>query len=325
MSERCPIELSELTACMREALGNGFTAVKAKRLHGGAQKTVYLVQAQNGFKLMFYIWDLKQNYFEEEVAANYANGEQGSFGAELFRRNNQYLIEQGVRTPALYAMDSSQEKYPFDFALVEYVSGGDLLPYLEHPSEALRDQVFGKCNELLRSLHQIKRSSWGKVWHPADRYSKPCETGIYDNAIIQLDFLAGEVSRVAQQHERLLDVLEGMRCTIVPRAEYSLIHSELGPDHILLNESLEPYFIDIEGAEFFDLEYEHSFLQFRFPNYEQYLSRDDLDEQRLRFYRFCHHISCASGGLKLLQRGFPDRQLAMEIHASNLAQTLSYT
>jgi hypothetical protein len=42
------------------------------------------------------------------------------------------------------------------------------------------------------------------------------------------------------------------------------IHGELGPDHILVNESLTPFLIDIEWAMFFDIEHEHSFLELRF-------------------------------------------------------------
>ena len=57
------------------------------------------------------------------------------------------------------------------------------------------------------------------------------------------------------------------------------LYMELGPDHVLINDKLEPYLIDIEGTEFFDIEHEHSFLQFRFGDYYRYLKNDTLDPQ----------------------------------------------
>jgi hypothetical protein len=81
----------------------------------------------------------------------------------------------------------------------------------------------------------------------------------------------------------------------------------------LVNGDLEPYLIDIEGAMFFDIEHEHSFLQFRFGEYYSYLKNNDLDDERMLFYRLHHHISVTSGGLKLLNGTFPDKQFAKGI------------
>ncbi|REE56474.1 phosphotransferase family enzyme [Paenibacillus taihuensis] len=327
----CPIRPENLTSEVRRALGNEFAVADAVNMHGGAQKVVYRVRTVNGFTLMLYIWDISHNYFQAEVeeAAAEENGGQRSFGAELFRSNNRFMREHGIRTPAIYAMNTSQEQYSFDYALVEYIGGGDLEPYMNHPSEAVRDQVLGGCRELLGKLHQIRHTSWGPLTAggrlpDGDGQRVSCEAGIHDNAIRNLAFLAQETKLSQLKQGRLEELLERIRAGIVPRADYRFIHSELGPDHILVNEQLEPYLIDIEGAAFFDQEYEHSFLQFRFAGYERYLAREDLDPVRMRFYKLCHHISCATGGLKLLQRGFPNRELANAIMSSNLSQTLSY-
>ncbi|AZN42972.1 phosphotransferase [Paenibacillus albus] len=325
----CPISQGDLTIAMQQAFGNEYTVAEAANMHGGAQKVVYLVRTSNGFTLMLYIWDITHNYFQEEIeeAAAEGNEEQRSFDVELFLINNRFLREHGIRTPAIYSMNRSRERYPFDYALVEYVGGGDLQPYMDHPSIAVRDKVFGGCRELLGKLHAIQHTSWGQLTaagKPDGKHATSCEAGIHDNAIRNLAFLTQETKLTKLQQGKLGELLVSLRESIVPRADYRFIHSELGPDHILLNEQLEPYLIDIEGAGFFDLEHEHSFLQFRFANYEHYLARTDLDAVRMRFYKLCHHISCADGGLKLLQRGFPNRALAHDIMSSNLSQTLSY-
>lgn len=327
----CPIRLDDLTSEVRQALGNDYAVADVVNMRGGAQKVVYRVRTGDGFALMLYVWDISNNYFQAEIEESAAeeNEEQWSFGAWRFRSNNRFMREHGIRTPAIFAMNTSQEQYPFDYALVEYVGGGNLEPYMNHSSADVRDRVFGGCKELLGKLHQIRHSSWGRISAegslPDCRIrNQSCEAGVHDNAKRNLAFLLQEAKLTKLQEGKLAELLERIRGEFVTRADYRYIHSELGPDHILLNEQLEPYLIDIEGAQLFDLEYEHSFLQFRFANYERYLAKDDLDPIRMRFYKLCHHISCAVGGLKLLQRGFPNRTLAHDIMASNLSQTLSY-
>ncbi|SEN84203.1 phosphotransferase family protein [Paenibacillus sp. OV219] len=326
----CKVQRGDLTSELHQAFGNDYSVAEATNMHGGAQKVVYRVRASNGFTLMLCIWDITNNYFQaeiEEAAATEGNEEQRSFDVELFLSNNRFMREHGIRTPAIYAMNRSREQYPFDYALVEYVGGGDLQPYMEHPSTAVRDKVFGGCRDLLGKLHQIRHTSWGQLTlagKPGGHRPANCEDGIHDNASRNLVFLSQEAKLSQEQQGKLDELLAKVCSSIVPRTDYRFIHNELGPDHILLNEQLEPYLIDIEGAGFFDLEYEHSFLQFRFANYERYLARTDLDEVRMRFYKLCHHISCTAGGLKLLQRGFPNRTLAHDIMSSNLSQTLSY-
>lgn len=82
---------------------------------------------------------------------------------------------------------------------------------------------------------------------------------------------------------------------------------------MIVTDQLEPCLIDIEGAEFYDIEHEHSFLEMRFGEYYRYLNDVPLDENRKLFYKFHHHLSLISGGLKLVHRGFPDQQLAQGI------------
>lgn len=59
--------------------------------------------------------------------------------------------------------------------------------------------------------------------------------------------------------------------------EYSFIHYELGPNHVMVDENNVTYLIDIEGAKFFDVEMEYSFLQMRFGQNYYYLKRDNVN------------------------------------------------
>lgn len=134
-----------------------------------------------------------------------------------------------------------------------------------------------------------------------------------DNAQKQLRYASRHVEIIRNHYDKLLDTLHEFESQIQPRQKYGFIHGELGPDHVLVNDRLEPYIIDIEGAMFFDIEHEHSFLEFRFGDFYRYVKKDSLEPQRMLFYRFHHHISLISGGLKLLHRGFPDERFAKEL------------
>ncbi|BBH24808.1 aminoglycoside phosphotransferase [Paenibacillus baekrokdamisoli] len=317
--EHCPISKAYLTKCFKEVLGITSKITNLTNFHGGAQKTVFKVQFEDGLQLVLYIWDLTSNYFEEEI--NTSTDEHESFGAELFENNNRFLIHQGIKTPALYYMNKERTQYPFDFAIVEYVSGDNLSEFINSESgvEAI---VFDRFAQLLERMHSIRSMGWGQVGKV--KHTEPCHRMVYDNTLEAIRYTCGYVEVFAMNESRLVEMLQRLNAAIRPRQDYGFIHDELGPDHVLVNDKLEPYLIDIEGARWFDIEHEHSFLQFRFENYNRYLSRTDLDEDRMRFYKLCHHLSCASGGLKLMQRGFPNQKLAKEIFESNVQSSLNF-
>lgn len=320
-NDGCPIETGYLSQCMKEAFGKTRRVASLSNFHGGAQKTVYKARCEDGFQLVLYIWDMTRNYFQEEIQAAADNHE--SFGADLFENNNRFLLQQGIKTPALYYMNKERTAYAFDFALVEYVHGGDLSTFYK-AERNVQDHVFGQFKEQLMQMHAARRKTWGKAGVNTEAYKEPCHIEVYENALEQLRYASGFVDRLAGSQRQLTQMLDRFVTVLAPRSDHGFIHAELGPDHVLVNDRLEPYIIDIEGAMFFDIEHEHSFLQFRFDNYTRYLARTDLDEDRMRFYKLCHHLSLASGGLKLMQRGFPNRKLAEDICQSNVQRSLDF-
>ena len=134
-----------------------------------------------------------------------------------------------------------------------------------------------------------------------------------DRALRQLARAAERVPRIADARSRLAERLRTMADAIRPRTEYALIHGELGPDHVLLNERREPVLIDIEGTMYFDAEWEHVFLRLRFGQAYRWLRADGLDERRLRLYSLALDLSLIEGPLRLLDGGFPDRDVMLAI------------
>lgn len=62
--------------------------------------------------------------------------------------------------------------------------------------------------------------------------------------------------------------MHALASAVRPRARHTLIHGELGPDHVLVGAGGEPVPVDIEGLLYFGPEWEHVFLELRFgPHY----------------------------------------------------------
>ncbi|HEY7431303.1 MAG TPA: hypothetical protein VH641_11285 [Streptosporangiaceae bacterium] len=116
----------------------------------------------------------------------------------------------------------------------------------------------------------------------------------------------------------------GLAAAVRPRAEYSLVHGELGPDHVLVDERGGPVLIDVEGLMFFDAEWEHAFLRLRFGEHYPALRPDGLDDQRLRFYALALDLSLIAGPLRLLDGDFPDRGAMLSIVHHAVERALSY-
>jgi hypothetical protein len=310
MEFNCHLDLADLQEYMGKIFGTSNLVENVTRMHGGAQKVVYKIDCSNGFSCVLYVWDLTMNYFQEEIIKEEIHAQ--SYGGDLFELNNKYLTERGIRTPILYNLNKERNKYPYDYALVEYVAGQKSEVFFDHFDLNVKDKVFERIGDILTSMHAIERSTYGKLDQSGFNMDK-CHRLQMKNAEADLVYTSKHIKTIQVSHNELLDKMYELESMIEPRSRYSFIHGELGPDHILVNDKLEPYLIDIEGAEFFDIEHEHSFLKFRFGEYYRYLKNDHLDMNRMNFYKFHHHISLTDGFLKLLHRGFPNQQFAKDL------------
>lgn len=324
MKYHCHLDAADLQEYVKKVFGNSYLVTKVSKLEGGAQKVVYKLDCTGGFSCILYVWDLTMNYFQEEIVNAEINAQ--SYGSGLFEVNNRYLIEHSIRTPLLYDMNRSQEQYSFDYALVEYIPGEAAEAYFGHPDSKAKDLIFEQIGEMIRTMHEGESGAYGKPDQAhAALNQKPCHLNQLYNGIAQLSYAAEHHEVIRKHQEKLLGKLHELEARITPRRRYGFIHGELGPNHIMVTgKELEPCLIDIEGAEFYDIEHEHSFLEMRFGGFYRYLKNEQLDEDRMRFYKFHHHLSLVSGGLKLLQRGFPDQQLARGILDCHTEYALQY-
>ena len=130
--------------------------------------------------------------------------------------------------------------------------------------------------------------------------------------------------QVASARDRLEDRLRSLAAAVRPRAEYSVVHGELGLDHILMDRHGWPVLIDIEDLLYFDVEWEHVFLRIRLhPDY-RHVAVDGLDEDRLALYMLTQRLSLTAGPLRLLDSDFPDREFMRGIAEHNLNEALAW-
>ncbi|WP_148307829.1 hypothetical protein [Actinoplanes friuliensis] len=84
----------------------------------------------------------------------------------------------------------------------------------------------------------------------------------------------------------------------------------------------EPVLIDIEAAMFYDVEWEHAFLELRFGPHYPALRTVPLDPARLSFYRLVQYLSLVAGPLLLIDGDFPNAQVMRDIAEDNVRRAL---
>ncbi|MGO4419943.1 phosphotransferase, partial [Streptomyces sp. MCAF7] len=145
---------------------------------------------------------------------------------------------------------------------------------------------------------------------------------VLDRALRDLAEAASRDPRIVAARDRLEERLLSLAAAVRPRAAYAVVHGELGPDHVLVDADGDPVAIDIEGLMYFDIEWEHVFLQIRLHDAYLPLAVDGLDEDRLKLYMLAQRLSLTAGPLRLLDGDFPDRAFMAGIAEYNLKKTL---
>jgi hypothetical protein len=324
---RSPATRDELEALVRVAFGPGRRLAAVQRLRGGSKKGVYRLSLDDGRTAIGYIWAEAENYWPAPRGPDAGAGPFGlASGAGLFEAAGARLAAAGVRTPRVYLLDRSLAVYPAEVALVEDVRGGTLEGRLERGGPGA-GQALARLAAALRVMHGCRSPRIGRV-ALADGAGaiagRTCEQIVLDGARVHLAEAASRLGRVAAVRAELEAVIAGLAAEVRPRADYRLIHGELGPDHVLIDETGEPVLIDIEGAMFFDVEWEHVFLELRFGGDYGPLRADGLDAGRLRFYRLAMHLSLIAGPLRLLDGDFPDRDPMLRIVEYNTEKVLAF-
>lgn len=315
-------ELADFEPVVRATFGAGRRLAEVRRLRGGSKKGVYQLVFDDGAAVIGYVWAESENYW---AAASGSDAQSGPFsdanGADLFAVAHSLLHSLGVRVPELYVLDQSRAVYPADLALVECVGGGSLESLLDSGMPGAHEVVH-RLRESLDVMHGHRNPRFGKIGAPDAGES--CEQVVLDRALADLAEAAGRLPRINAARSGLEYRLREFAAAIEPRCEYGLIHGELGPDHVLVDAVGRPVLIDIEGLTYFDVEWEHAFLEIRFRHHYELLRTGQLDERRMRLYRLAEHLSLIAGPLRLADTDFPEREFMVEIAMAHADRALGY-
>ena len=317
-----------LARAARAALGSRRRLDGVARLAGGTQKGVYRLTMDDGTTAIAYLWEDSENFWPQwpgvgDPADQFTNSD----GADLFAAAHRRLASLGLRVPEIYLLDRGRAYYPADIAILEDFPGEDLLALWERDPTAA-GPVLARLREGLAAMRSYRAASPGNVGHVDAgglSYWPTCEEGALDFALRCLAEAAGRDHRISGARERLEDRLRGLAAAVRPRAEYSVVHGELGLDHVLVDSDGNPVIIDIENLMYFDVEWEHAHMQIRLgDDWAETAGAEGLDEDRLAFYKLTQHLSLTAGPLRLLDSDFPDREFAAGIAEYNLNQALKF-
>ena len=268
------------------------------RLDGGSVKGVYRVTRDGGDTVLIYRWHADENFWPAQTVIDIGPFV-GDPGRGAFLETHSLLRSLAVRVPHLLGLGGE------DLALVEDVRNGTL-------ERSPRPETFALLREMLLRMHSHHL--------PLDFR---CEDLILERGRRSLVEAAARVPQIAAVQDQLGYELSRRHAAIEPRAEHGVIHGELGPDHVLVDDDGVPVLIDIEGTMVFDVEWEHAFLELRYESRYPLLETVPLDEARMELYRLVMWLSLVAGPLLLLDGDFPRPEGMRQIAAWNVERVLS--
>ncbi|CAL9342184.1 hypothetical protein SUDANB121_00303 [Nocardiopsis dassonvillei] len=315
--------MRSLLSTVPALLGDPRPARAVRELRGGTKKGVWRVVLADGSSVVAYRWHPDHDRW----AAGQAPPDPGdpfshASGPELFCAAHAAFTGAGVRVPALYALDESG---PGVLAVVE--DAGPTLEEVLASGPGRAEPVLEDLGASLGALHAVTRPGFGKVAHveggvpPA---GASCQEVVLGRALADLEEAAGLEGRVAAARPVLEEELRVRAARVEPRGGgHSLIHGELGPDHVLVTAEGRGAFIDIEGAMFFDHEWEHAFLRLRSSDHRRLATRP-LDPARMGLYTLALDLSLVAGPLRYLRgAAAPDREVMAAIAERALGRALA--
>jgi hypothetical protein len=327
--ERKFADVESMRPVARAVFGRGRSLHRVERLPGGSKKGAYRLTMDDGGTALVYAWGDSEDYWQgvlPEGADDPADPFSHASGLALFEAAARRLTAAGVRCPGILFADRSRALYPADIAVVEDIAGGSLEALLENDPVAAQ-RPLSVLSGWLAAMAAV-RSQWlGKVAFVdagGRSHGTSCEKIMLDRTLAQLSDIAGRDRRAASAQDRLEEALHSLAGPIQPRATSTLVHGELGPDHVLIDRHGEPVLIDIEGAMYFDVEVEHVWTRMRFGGHYAKLSPGGLDEDRLRFYQLCMHLGLVAGPLRIADTGHPERDWFRSLAEHHLQHALTF-
>ncbi|MET7456435.1 phosphotransferase [Streptomyces sp. NPDC005574] len=322
-STRAPLTRAELSPLARAAAGPGRSLAGVARLRGGSKKGVYRLTLDDGTTAVAYVWSPDEDFWDAGPGDPHDPFGHAS-GLDLFTAAHDRLSGLGVPTPRLLYADRSGRHLAAAAAVVEDLPGGSLEGALRRDEDAARAPL-ERLADALAVLHAERGPAFGKVAlvdNGGVSSGGSCERRVTEGALRDIAAVAVRDERVAAARADLEGAVHRLAARVRPRDHLTLIHGELGPDHVLLSGDGRPALIDIEGLMYFDAEWEHVFLELRFGRWYDVLRVPGLDEDRLRLYRLVMHLGLVAGPLRLLDGDFPEPAVMRGIAEYNLCRAL---
>jgi hypothetical protein len=316
----------DLAGAAQAAFGGGRRLAAVERLAGGSRKGVYRLTMDDATTAIAYLWEDSENYW---LTADRDGDADEPFtagvGLGLFEAANARLAALGLRVPAIYLAHRDQAYYPADIAIVEDFPGEDLMDLLDRDPRAA-EPTMARLADALAAMRGYRAPSFGKVAlvdGGGTLGAASCEAGALHFGLSCLAEAAARDQRIAAARGRLEERFHELAAAVQPRTEYSVVHGELGLDHVLVDRSGEPVLIDIEDLMYFDVEWEHVFLRIRLWDDYERLAVDGLDDSRLALYLLTQRLSLTAGPLRLLDGDFPRREFMRGVAEHNLTEALA--
>jgi len=322
---RKAVTRERLAGAARAALGGGRRLEGVERVAGGSKKGVYRLVMDDATTAIAYLWDDSENYWpasegDDDLTDPFSPG----LGLGLFEAAHTRLDALGVRVPAIRLLDREGTYGPAGLAIVDDLPGENLEELLARDPVAAAP-VMARLGEALAAMRGQRATAYGKVAvvdGGGVSRGTSCEGVVLDAALKDLAEAAARDPRIAGARDRLEERLLALAAAVRPRAEYAVVHGELGPDHVLVDADGNPVVIDIEGLMYFDVEWEHVFLRIRLHDAYEPLKADGLDQDRLALYMLAQRLSLTAGPLRLLDGDFPGRAFMADIAEHNLNEAL---
>lgn len=316
-----------LARAARAALGGECKIREVTRLAGGTTKGVYRLAMDDGTTVIAYLWEDSENYWpqapnENDAADPFSSGN----SIDLFAAAHSRLASLGLRVPRVYLLDRDRDYHPADIAIVEDFPGENLLALRERDPVAA-EPVLARLREALAAMRGYRGRAPGKVRlidAGGTSHWPTSEEAVLALGLRCVDEATERDRRIADNRERLKDRLRELAAAVRPRAGHSVVHGELGLDHVLVDENGNPVIIDIEDLMYFDVEWEHAHMQVRLGrDWAATVGVDDLDEDRLALCMLAQRLFLVAGPMRLLDGDFPDRAFMRGIIEHNLNQALA--
>jgi Phosphotransferase enzyme family len=239
----------DLAAATRAALGSDRKVKGVTRLAGGTTKGVYRLTVDDDSTVIAYLWGDSENYWppapnENDATDPFSPGN----SIDLFVTARSRLASLGLRVPEIYLLDRDRAYYRADIAILEDFPGEDLLAFWERDPVAA-EPTLSRLREGLAAMRDYRGRAPGKVSFVDAGGTPRWSTSEEAVLVLGLRCVAEATEqdrRIADHRERLKDRLGELAAAVRPRAEYSVVHGELGFDHVLVDADGSPVIIDIE-------------------------------------------------------------------------------